>query len=93
MYKTTEKVPLLSPDITSLRAGEIKPWLTTNQSLVIVCMQARYYMPSWNIKYQILEFHCFLKIILKLCTKFSYHKSSIKPPLSNKPPPFSEEES
>lgn len=40
MYKTTEKVPLLSPDITSLRAGEIKPWLTTNQSLVIVCTQA-----------------------------------------------------
>ena len=48
MYKTTEKVPLLSPDITSLRAGEIKPWLTTNQSLgvrVRVCTQARYYMP------------------------------------------------
>ena len=45
MYKTTEKVPLLSPDITSLRADEIKPWLTTNQSLVIVYMQARYYMP------------------------------------------------
>ena len=45
MYKTTEKVPLLSPDITSLHAGEIKPWLTTNQSLVIVCTQARYYMP------------------------------------------------
>lgn len=40
MYKTTEKVPLLSPDSTSLRAGEIKPWLTTNQSLVIVRTQA-----------------------------------------------------
>lgn len=42
MYKTTEKVPLLSPDITSLRAGEIKPWLTTNQSLVMVCTQANH---------------------------------------------------